>query len=172
MTIFIQGMCFTGKSTMGKILADYLKLRFIDSRDIFYNMYNVYDLDYLREHGRDAFKTAEKQAFMQDFGNCVVALSGSALYYEDMMTDLKKNHIIIWLDTEYDAIVSRKHQEESNGIIRPIVYPDGIDTFRALFDSRNIIYKKYATQVVNINPNDDYDSVLRKILISQYLSNI
>lgn len=164
MTIYIQGMCYSGKSTIGKMLADYLKIDFLDSRDIFYNMHNVYDLDYLQKHGKEMFADAERSSFLQEFGDRVIALSGSALYHHDIMQKLKENHNIIWLKPPLNVILQRKAKEDNAGYIRPIVFPDNINTFEDLFQSRNIIYEKYYTNVVNINEGDTTVDVLNKII--------
>ena len=164
-TIFLQGMCFSGKTTTGKYLSKKLGIDFLDSREIFYNIHNEYDLDYLSQYGNERFCDAEKNSFLQNFGMKVVALSGSALYYEDVMTKLRNEHIVIWLNVSYDSILDRKKKEESDGIIRPIVYPDGILNFKDLYDTRTKLYQKYATITIDIEYNDSIENILKKILL-------
>lgn len=164
-TIFLQGMCFSGKTTTGKYLSKKLGIEFLDSRDIFYQMHNEYDLDYLSRYGNERFCNAEKKSFLQNFGIKVVALSGSALYYEDLMTKLRNEHIVVWLNVSYESILDRKNKEESHGIIRPIVYPDGILDFEDLYDKRTKLYKKYATIEIDIEYNDSIENILKKILL-------
>ena len=36
-----QGMCYSGKSTLGKITADILGVPFLDSRDLFFKVHGM-----------------------------------------------------------------------------------------------------------------------------------
>ena len=37
-TFIFQGMCYSGKSTLGKIIADAIGIPFLDSRDLFFKI--------------------------------------------------------------------------------------------------------------------------------------
>lgn len=163
-TIYIQGMCYSGKTTIGKFLSKSLNINFLDSRDIFFNLHKKYDLDYLLENGNSEFCKAENESFDKDFGHCVVALSGSALYNKELMEKISKEHILIWLNTSYNAILSRKQKEEENGIQRPIVYPHGVSTFEELYNTRCQIYDKYTGYKINISQFDSTNDVVKKII--------
>lgn len=163
-SIFIQGMCYSGKTTIGKQLAKSLNIEFWDSRDIFYNKHQMYDLDYLNSFGPEKFSIAEKESFLQSFGQKVVALSGSSLYLDDVMKNIKKKGILIWLKPTFDVIIKRKYNEELNNIIRPIVYPDSINSFEQLYYSRQILYQKWNPDIIiDIDINDSSSTVIQKI---------
>lgn len=53
MAIILQGMCYSGKTTLGKLVADKLGVPFVDSRDLFRNTHGMSECDYLRLNGRD-----------------------------------------------------------------------------------------------------------------------
>jgi len=173
-TIFIQGMCYSGKTTLGTLLAQRLKTKFLDSRYIFFNHWQVYDLDYLNQNGQKAFQEAEKISLQQDFneqGVGVVALSGSTLYLTEIMENFYKNpekNLIVWLDASLDIILNRKDLE---GTERPIVYPLGINSFEELYESRRDIYQKYSHVNVVIELSDTKEQVVDKVIhaISQHL---
>lgn len=158
-------MCFSGKSTIGKYLGEAVDIQFLDSRDIFYQKHNVHDLEFLEKYGKDSFCKAEKDSFLQDFGEKIIALSGSALYLEEVMNNVKQNGILIWLKPTIDVILNRKELEESSGKIRPIVFPNGINSFNELFQSRESIYKKWNPHIiVSISNNDTVDCIVKKII--------
>ena len=173
-TIFIQGMCYSGKTTVGTLLAQRLKTKFLDSRYIFFNYWNIYDLDYLNDHGQKQFQKAEKDSLKQDFfeqGVGVVALSGSTLYLNDVMNNLYEQpykNLIIWLDTSLDIILQRKKLEMQE---RPIVYPEGVNSFQELYESRRNIYQLYSHLTVVIEMYDTKEQVVDKVItaISQHL---
>lgn len=174
-TIFIQGMCFSGKTTVGTLLAQRLKTKFLDSRYIFFNYWNVYDLDYLNDLGQKQFQDAERDSLEQDFYQQdvgVVALSGSTLYLTDVMNNLYTQpfkNIIIWLDAPLDTIIQRKTLEENE---RPIVYPEGVNSFEELYESRRNIYQLYSHVTVVIKSSDTKEQVVDKVIsaISQHLN--
>ena len=95
-TIIFQGMCYSGKSTLGKMVADTLGLPFLDSRDMFFNMHGVSEIDYLQTHGRESFIEAEKKSLYHDFKG-IFSLGGSAVYYPEQMNMLKSKYIIAFL---------------------------------------------------------------------------
>ena len=161
--VFIfQGMCYSGKSTLGKMTADTLGLPFLDSRDLFFKTHGMSEIDYLKEHGKEKFIEAEKQSLQQDFEG-VLSVGGSAVYYDEEMTALKNKYNVIWLDVDYDVIVSRKEAEAKE---RPIVYPDGINSFLELYQQRSRLYNKFYDYRVKVTENEPIKKTIQKILIT------
>jgi len=153
-------MCYSGKSTLGKILADRLSIPFLDSRDLFLREHGKSEIEFLSKHGRDLFIEAEKKSLNQTFGNIVLSVGGSAIYYPEQMGNLSK-YIIIWLDVSYDLIKKRKSKEGND---RPIVYPDGIKTFEKLYDQRVKLYPKYTSHRIIVNEEESPGETINKIL--------
>ena len=161
--VFIfQGMCYSGKSTLGKMTADTLGVPFLDSRDLFFKTHGISEIEYLKEHGREKFIEAEKVSLQQDFEG-VLSLGGSAVYYHDEMTTLKEKYNIIWLDVDYDVIVNRKNAEARE---RPIVYPEGIDSFLQLYQQRSKLYEQYYDYKVKVIDDEPIKRTVQKILIT------
>ena len=61
-TIFLSGMCYAGKTTIGRLLAQRLNKYNIDSRDIFKIKYGISETEYLQQYGKDKFKEAEEKS--------------------------------------------------------------------------------------------------------------
>ena len=146
--IVLQGMCYSGKTTCGGILARELGIPFLDSRDLFQRVYNMSETEYLTKYGVDKFCTAEADSLREDLGNIVLSLGGSACYYNDEMTRLSTKHTIVWLNVDFNLIGKRKKAE---GKERPIVFPKGIESIEDLFNQRRPMYKKYANVTVNVS---------------------
>jgi len=160
-TIFLSGMCYAGKTTIGRLLAQRLNKYNIDSRDIFKIKYGISETEYLQQYGKDKFKEAEEKSLHQDFNKSVVSLGGSAIYYENTMKMLNDNHIIIWLNVPFNVIENRKNAE---GLERPVVYPDGIETFEELYLERYEKYKKYYKLQIDVVESDTPNDVVNKII--------
>lgn len=167
MTLFLIGMCYAGKTTIGNLLSQRLGKKWIDSRDIFKNMYGVSENDYLLQHGQDQFGKAEAMSISQDFGDIVVSLGGSAIYYPEQMREIQANHTIIWLNAPFEVIQDRKSKENWQ---RPIVYPNGIGSFQELYNQRHSLYKTYHTIEIPIFDIDSPDDIVNRILVQ--LSNL
>lgn len=161
--VFIfQGMCYSGKSTLGKMTADILGVNFLDSRDLFFKVHNMSEIEYLKKYGRDKFIEAEKQSLDYDFKG-VFSCGGSAVYYPDKMKKLKEKYNIIWLDVDYDIILKRKENEAKE---RPIVYPDGINNFKQLYKQRRELYNNFYDYRIEVTQDESIKRTLQKILIT------
>lgn len=161
MTFFLIGMCYSGKTTIGKLLSQKLNKKWLDSREIFTSMFGISENEYLIKYGKNKFQEAEQIAMSQNFGNYIISLSGSAIYYSKQMQDIKDNHTVIWLNASLDTILKRKSNENYE---RPIVFPDGINTFNDLYNERYELYKKYHTVEINIKSSDSTDDVVQNII--------
>lgn len=161
-SIIFQGMCYSGKSTLGKMTADALGVDFLDSRDLFFKIYGISEIDYLKNYGREQFSESEKKSLNHNFDG-VFSCGGSAVYYGNEMNMLKNKYHIIWLDVDYKVIVDRKEKE---GRERPIVFPEGINSFEELYNERAKLYRKYATHVIKVTENESVSITLQKILRS------
>jgi len=158
--LIFQGMCYSGKSTLGKMVADTLGLPFLDSRDLFFMVHGISEIEYLNMHGRDKFIEAEKQSLYHDFKG-VVSLGGSAVYYPKEMSMLKQNHTIIWLNVSLDIIEKRKALESRE---RPIVYPNGINSFEELYNQRAVLYPGYCNYMIEGIDNESIQYTVQRIV--------
>jgi len=164
-TIILHGMCYSGKTTCGAILAKKLGLPFLDSRDLFMKTYNITELEYLEKYGRELFCEAEEKSIQKDMGSIVLSLGGSACYYSSTMDAITAKHTVVWLDAPFDVI---SHRKKSEGKQRPIVFPAGIETFEELYNQRKVLYEKYSTCRVSIEasqtPDDTVNTIIKHIL--------
>lgn len=161
-TFIFQGMCYSGKSTLGKMTADVLGVSFLDSRDLFFKVHGISEIEYLNKYGRDKFIEAEKASLDYDFEG-IFSCGGSAVYYPDKMKILKEKYNIIWLDVDYDIIVKRKENEAKE---RPIVYPDGITNFKQLYEQRRELYSNFYDYRIEVTQDEPIKRTLQKILIT------
>jgi shikimate kinase len=163
--IILQGMCYAGKTTLGAILARKLQVPFLDSRDLFQQTYRMSETEYLRKFGRDMFCKAERETLTQSFGDIVLSLGGSACYYDTEMEMLDKSNQIIWLDVSLNEIEKRMRSE---GALRPVVYPEGIISFKHLYTQRRLLYEKYYTIKIEVNntqkPITTVNSIMDKLV--------
>lgn len=161
MSYILEGMCYAGKTTLGKMLGEALNIPSMDSRDLFVQKHGISENEYLKTHGREQFKEAEKQTLYHDFSNIVFSLGGSAIYYPDEMQMLKEKCTLIWLNVPFEVIEYRKSLEDWE---RPIVFPDGIESFKQLYEQRYELYKKCHNIEIQVSASDTPKDVINMIL--------
>ena len=77
------------------------------------------------------------------------------------MENIHNKYEIIWLDADFDIIVKRKNNE---GWERPIVFPEGINSFEELYEQRKKLYEKYYTHRIKITEDEEPSQTLKRIL--------
>jgi shikimate kinase len=157
--LVLIGMPGSGKSTIGKQLAEMENLPFIDTDELIIEQTGKPLKELLNCDFKEIETTAVK-SIPFDF-NGIVATGGSVVYSNEAMQYLKNIGTIIYLQVYYEDLLSRIKNFESRGIvIRPGM------TFKDLFNERTPLYKKWA-DVWLINDSSDVTIQQLKYLISK-----
>ena len=140
----------SGKSTIGIILAKFLTFGFIDT-DVLIQINQQKPLQEIINDGDhlDLRKIEEKEILKINIENHVIATGGSAVYSEKAMTHLLNLSTVIFLKVDYKEIKKRIHNFETRGIAKT-----KNQTFRDLFNERQILYNKYAELTIDCNNLD------------------
>jgi shikimate kinase len=149
-SITLIGMPGSGKSTVGIILAKKLSLGFIDT-DIVIQMSQEQSLqEIIEESGYLHLRRIEEQEILKiSVQNYVIATGGSAVYSEKAMSHLQDISNIVFLEVDFDTCTKRIHNFETRGIAK-----SETQSFRDLFDERQLLYRKYAELTVDSNTLD------------------
>lgn len=88
----------SGKSTLGKKLANKIGITFYDTDDVLEEKFGKSIAEFFNEFGEKAFREEEKKIIqcIADF-NGVIATGGGLPCYDDNMSQLKKNGTVIYL---------------------------------------------------------------------------
>ncbi|SPD73900.1 Shikimate kinase [uncultured Desulfobacterium sp.] len=142
--IILIGMPGSGKSTVGVILAKQSGRDFIDTDVIIQTMQGrslqeIVDLD-----GYMALRRIEEEVLLKlKLCNHVIATGGSAVYSDSAIRHLKSDGIVIFLDVELPALMSRVQNFWTRGLARS---PG--QEFGDLYEERLPLYIKYADIVI------------------------
>lgn len=143
--IILIGMPGTGKSVVGRTLAQRLDYTFVDMDDLIVEATGKTLPEILREDGlEEFFKIEEKIGVELDRSDTVVSTGGSMVLYEDAMEHLKENGVIVWLETPLSQIMERM---PADLVDRGIAAPAGM-TIRQIYEQREPLYAKYADLIV------------------------
>lgn len=138
--IVLIGMPASGKSTAGVILAKMLGMDFVDTDLVIQQREKALLHDLIEEYGVEGFMEREEKAVLSVSPvNTVIATGGSVVYSEKAMRHLSSIGTVVYLKVAEDELLRRLHDIRERGV----VLKDG-ETFKEMFDSRSILYERYA----------------------------
>ncbi len=141
--ISLIGMPASGKSVIGKRLADYLGIEFIDLDIRMAQIYRETRLQPVQDMlSARQFAQLEERVAIQTAEGClnraVIATGGSVVYSELAMQALKKNSLVIHLWADFEVIEKRVCKNPNRGI----VFAPG-ETLRDLYNRRMPLYDRW-----------------------------
>ena len=150
--IILIGMPGTGKSVVGRALADRLHYTFVDVDDLIVRAAGQTLAEILRSRGLDAFLALEGQiGEALTCENTVIATGGSMVLSERAMEHLRKNGVVVWLETPLSQISDRMPEDL---VDRGIAAPSGM-TIREIYREREPLYARYADLIVASRDGED-----------------
>ena len=143
--IILIGMPGTGKSVVGRALAERLRCSFVDADDLIVETAGKTLPEILRTEGLDAFlKVEEEVGASISRSSTVIATGGSMVLSERAMEHLRKNGVVVWLETPLSQISDRMPEDL---VDRGIAAPSGM-TIREIYREREPLYARYADLIV------------------------
>lgn len=109
MKIYLIGMPGSGKTFLGRKIALALKLQFTDLDEKIEKQEHMMIRQIISEKGETYFRELEKDVLHQtaDKNNFVISCGGGTPVFYDNMEWMKKNGIVIWLNTPVRIIAER-----------------------------------------------------------------
>ena len=150
----------SGKSTIGKILADRLGWQFVDLDILIKEKEGKGHDQLIKELGEEKFlEIEEKQTLALDFNRTVFSPGGSVIYCPAAMEKLKRETRIFYLYLPLEAIEKRLGKNiDSRGIIG--LKEKGLTK---LFEERNVLYKNFSNQIIDCSGLTE-ESIIQEIL--------
>ncbi len=147
MHIILIGYRCTGKSSVGKRLAEKLSLPFYDTDDLIMDRLGVTIKEIVDQKGWPFFR-AEEKAVIQDMATLnqgVVALGGGAILDPGNREILKEKSPIVWLTADVQTIIRRMQSDLHNGDNRPpLSGKDREEEIREMIAQRYALYERMA----------------------------
>lgn len=156
-SIVLIGMPGCGKSTIGKMIAERLNMKFYDL-DSYIEDREKCTIEEIFKFGELYFRDIEEAAVKEisKESSCVISTGGGVVLRESNITALKENGIIIFIDRPVAQIISDVDVSK-----RPLL-KDGIEKIYKLYDERYDLYKKYCDlKIVN---EGTIENVINKLL--------
>ncbi|MBI5221092.1 MAG: shikimate kinase [Candidatus Liptonbacteria bacterium] len=113
--IALIGMSGSGKSTVGKIIAESLAWPFVDLDEVIREKAGMSHADLLAQIGDEEFKRrAEEWALQMDTRGTVFAPGGSIIYYPSVMEKLRAECVVVYLRLSLPEIIRRAGDNADN----------------------------------------------------------
>jgi shikimate kinase len=160
--LYLVGFMASGKSTIGKVLADHLGWPLYDidadiEREQKMSIARIFD-----EHGENAFRNLEtsmitrRVRMVQAGMPSVIVLGGGAFVQPRNFELLENNGVTVWLDCPLEMVRQRLGDDTSRPLAR---HPE---TLARLYEDRRPLYSR-ADFRIQIS-EDDIDAVVNRIL--------
>ena len=142
--IILTGFMGTGKTTVGKLLADYLKYRFIDTDELVESRNNRSISDIFQELGEEAFREMEKAIVKEiaELDSIVISTGGRLMLDPENVHALSRNSRVLCLVATPDEILTRVIDDKSHK--RPLLsVPNPKERIVELLQERNDKYRRF-----------------------------
>ena len=140
--IYIVGFMGSGKSTVGRMLADEIGWRFADLDDDIEHSRRCTITEIFETVGEEEFRRIEHEAIQNRVRNVrrgmptVLALGGGAFTRPENISLLEENGVTVWIDADFE-IVRRRVQGSDH---RPLAKDPA--RFERLYQERRAFYSK------------------------------
>jgi shikimate kinase len=137
----------TGKSALGRKLAEMKNLRFIDSDDIIGRAANKPIAQIFMDEGEEAFRKMERDFIESGHParGCVVALGGGLVTQPGLIEALRAKGVLVCLFASPETIIHRTR----NNAARPLLnVPDPAARIRELLAERDPFYQRAGTCIM------------------------
>jgi shikimate kinase len=146
--ILLVGMMGAGKSTVGRLVADKLDWRYVDSDTEVERSTGLTVPELFARDGEEAFRAAESDALERacaDTEPTVVSVAGGAVLREANRSLLAASGTVIWLR----APVSLLARRVGDGAGRPLLDDDPLAALTALSAVRDPLYAEVADLAID-----------------------
>ena len=141
--IVLIGLSYSGKSTLGPVLAKILGWDFVDTDLEFERVYGKSPAHAIETLGEPAFREQETVIIktLSENSKCVISTGGGAFSSPENRKHLSDNGFIVHLDAPVDVLYERYLADDS-GEVRPILEQSDnpIDSLRTLESRRRSTY--------------------------------
>lgn len=147
MNYTLIGMPASGKSTIGVILAKKLGYEFIDSDIVIQRETGKKLATLIKELGIDEFLELEDRINSSiNTQDTIISTGGSAIYGENAMKHFQEIGEIVYLRINFEALNERIPDMDKRGVVHKAQ-----QSLKDVYKERSILYKKYATIVVDLD---------------------
>jgi len=166
MNLILIGYRGSGKSTVGRRLAERLKLKFVDIDDLIEERQGAPISDIVNSHGWGHFRKLETSTIEEiaKGDRLIIAPGGGAVLDTDNVKALRKNGFILWLKADKQILLKRLNQDPGTNTRRPTLTGKGTsEELKEVLSLREPIYEQVSEIEIDTSTLD-VETVVENIL--------
>jgi shikimate kinase len=163
--IFLMGLSGSGKTTIGRRMADLLGWSFVDTDDMLAERVGMSVGQILIGYGEERFRQLESEVLhdLADRGRVVISIGGGMVILEANRKFMRGHGLTVYLQVSVETAWQRM-QESAVQIVRPLVA--GENGQQRLHDLYAIRRKWYEEAEIHLNTEEDsYDVLARQLTL-------
>lgn len=152
MKIILIGYRCTGKTAVGKEIAERMGIPFYDTDELIQRHTNKTVREIVEKEGWDAFRAVERQIItkLSSLTEGVIAAGGGAIMNAENRKALKNNGLCIWLTADVRTIVERMRNDRTSTAQRPSLSDGDVEQETAqILETREPVYGEMADCIVD-----------------------
>jgi shikimate dehydrogenase len=159
--IALVGFMGAGKSTVGRHLAERLKMPLVDIDNVIERKVGSSIKQIFEDHGECAFRSMEANAIkgVANMSGRIVSCGGGAVLDRDSVDHLKSHAMIVWLSAQTDTILRRLANDRTRPLLN--VLDRKFETERMLLS--RMPYYAYASELFINTDEKEPEEIARKI---------
>lgn len=168
--IFLYGPSGTGKSAVGKILAENLRIPFVDLDHVMETNTGLPNPQIMEQRGEAEFRAIESDALKDVVTQreSVIALGGGALLRDKNRSVAEAAGKVILLTAELDTLLERLHADSNK---RPLLAGDLQEKLSSMLEKRREHYDSFALRIdVDGKPPEQIAAEIQVIIGRHHLS--
>jgi len=160
--LILIGFMGVGKSSLGRLLAKKLNLKFFDTDFILEKKTKMKVFEIFNKKGEPYFRNLEKKVVLNLLNkkNSVISLGGGA-FNEKVMKVAQKNSVTIWLNWSAKTLIDRIKKNNK----RPVASNLSNNQLKDLLINRSKIYSKanYKIECENMEKTEIIDKIVHSL---------
>ena len=159
--IVLIGFMGSGKSIVGKLLADRLGLNLVDTDKLIEKKFGKRIKKIFEDEGEDVFRSMESEIIdeVSDIENGVIACGGGVILHPKNVQALKKNGFLVYLKASAPILLERLRGADTRPLLN---VANSKDTALNLLKARESLYEKVADVIIDTS-DINVDKVVKEI---------
>ena len=161
-SLVLTGMMGVGKSTIGRLIAKRLKIKFIDVDKVIEKKEKKTIRRIFEDNGEKYFRKLEEKTTLKVLKNnrSVIALGGGAFINNEIRQKILSSCVSVWLKVDLDKLIKRYNKNDR----RPLLDKKKLNTdVKRIYQSRKKIYSLANFKISCDNMNKT--QIVEKILV-------
>ena len=161
--IALIGFMGSGKTTVGKLLAKTMDMKFVDIDKVIESQEKKSINDIFQKKGQIYFRDLEREVISQESlkNNCVIATGGGSILDNENIKRLKETAFIVFLNANIECLYLRLKDNTTRPILNDV--EDKKKVIEELLEKRKFLYQISADYIIDINEKTNIYETVDKI---------